>query len=274
MNTAQVYELRQSTMPSENGFTPLWRDIKKQPWYKQLKGRYTFIFTHMLLEACHKPRTVNFYGVDVQLLPGQFAKSYEQLARETGLSKSDIQNAIKLFKKYEQITVVNMGKFSVFAFKKWSKFNTANNTLKNTPQPASGIGLEQEYNTGKNTGKNTQNNNDLEQQVLVPKGTCQNSGEFKQPKIDKTPYGEILNLYHELLPNHNKVIKYDSLKPQIRARHREMKDGLNSWRNYFNHIREKCTWMTSGNYPNAEKLKYLVNKTNFEDIVNGGKNDR
>ena len=109
---------------------------------------------------------------------------------------------------------------------------------------------------------------------LVTNVTCENSGELSPPKQDRTPYVQIIDLYHELLPKHNTVKKYESLKPQIRARHRDMKDGLESWRRYFNHIREKCTWMTSGDYPSAEKLSYLVRKSNFEDICNGGKNDR
>ena len=111
--------------------------------------------------------------------------------------------------------------------------------------------------------------------------SCQNSNEFKHTeeslpkrKETKTPYVQIIDLYHELLPGFNTVRKYDSLKENIKARHKSMTSGLDSWRKYFQYIHDNCKWMSSGDYGSANKLSYIVNKSNFEDILNGGKDDR
>lgn len=111
--------------------------------------------------------------------------------------------------------------------------------------------------------------------------SCQNSNEFPRSeeslppkKIDHTPYVKIINLYHEVLPWFNSVRRYDSLKDNIRARHKTIKNGIDGWKSYFEYIRDNCKWMYSGDYGSANKLSYIVNKSNFEDILNGGKDDR
>jgi len=150
-------------MPSDRGFVNLWRDIDQQPWYKLHKGRYTAVFVHLLLKASHKPTEIEFRGHKLTLMPGQIAKTYEQLARELNQTKSDIQNAIKTFVKHGQITTKTDGKFTIICLNNYLKFNTVSNTVSNTAKPHINQGVEPIVNTVSNTAVNTQNNKPLEE---------------------------------------------------------------------------------------------------------------
>lgn len=269
-----VQNPQERVMPSDNGFAPLWRDIKSQPWYSKHKGRYTAVFVHLLMEASHNDRINTYRGQTAPLKPGQLAKTYEQLARELGQTKSDIQNAFIMFRKLGQISTKSDGKYTVITLENWGKFNTVFNTASNTPQPHIKQGVEVQLNTVNNTANNTQNNNYLEQEKKVSKDTCEEPIGSAPKKRIETPYQKIVELYAEILPDRQQVRKYETRKPNIRARHKDLGYSLSNWRKYFEYVRDNCQWMTSGNYPAAEKFDYLFNAKNFEDIYNGGKDDR
>jgi hypothetical protein len=166
MNLATVTDINQRrVMPSERGFAPLWRDIDKQPWYRKHEGRYTAVFIHLLLKASTSDRIDTYRGQTSPLKPGQLARTYEQLAKELGQTKSQVQNAFIMFKKLGQITTKSDGKFTVITLEKHAKFNTVNNTVNNTVKPLTECGLKPILNTGNNTANNTQKNNSLEESL-------------------------------------------------------------------------------------------------------------
>lgn len=122
---------------SQNGFVSLWRDIEKQPWYKN--SAYKSVFIHLLIRASHSAHKVNFRGCDVNILPGQLVSSITQLERELNLSRDTVRGALKTFEKLGQIATLSVGKgkqkCTVFSVKKWVKFQKNTPTLTPTQSP-------------------------------------------------------------------------------------------------------------------------------------------
>ena len=97
---ATIHQLHkgQQAMPSKNGFIAVWRDIQKQPWYKS--PEHLAIFMHILTSATHQHRSVDFKGVPVSLLPGQFITTYKKLAETFGIeSESKVRRIVNKFIK-------------------------------------------------------------------------------------------------------------------------------------------------------------------------------
>ncbi len=138
-----------------DGFVLLFRGIQEQPWYKS--SEYKSVFIHLLLKASHKPIQVSFHGCQVNLLPGQLASSYEQLARDLGLTKALVQRAIKKFKSLGQISTLSFKNYTVIMISKWSDFQQKSDTVSDTPEPYIEQGLESKC----DTVSDTQNNNTL-----------------------------------------------------------------------------------------------------------------
>lgn len=155
-----------------DGFILLFRGIQEQPWYKN--SDHKSVFVHLLLKASHKPVQVTFHGCQVNLLPGQLASSYEQLARELGLTKALVQRALKKFKSLGQISTLSFKNYTVIMISKWSDFqqksDTASDTVSDTLDPYEKQGLEAKCDTASDTASDTQNNNTLSKDRV--KDTC------------------------------------------------------------------------------------------------------
>ena len=264
-----------ASMPSDNGYVSLWRDIDKQPWYKLHKGRYTAVFVHLLISASHKGANVTYKGQSITLKSGELARSYEQLARELNQTKSDIQNAIKTFKKHGQITTKTGQNFTIIRLKNWRKFNTLSDTVSDTPQPYIECTVEPIFNTGVNTVCDTQNNNvKNNKKDIVTKVTCKNSGEFVPTSKPNVPHQKIVDLYAEILPELPQVKKLTSARySSIRARHNGIFKGkIENWSKYFTYVKNNCSWMISGNFNIT--FDYLIKQSNAVAIMEGAKDDR
>lgn len=146
-----------------DGFILIFRGIQKQPWYKN--SEYKSVFIHLLLNASYKPVKVNFHGCNINLLPGQLATSYEQLARDLSLTKALVQRAIKKFKSLGQISTLSFKNYTVIMISNWSDFqqksDTASDTASDTLEHHTKQGLEPSCDTPIDTPCDTQNNNTL-----------------------------------------------------------------------------------------------------------------
>lgn len=279
---ATIHQLHkgQQAMPSKNGFITVWRDIKKQPWYKS--PEHLAIFMHILTSATHQHRSVDFKGVPVSLLPGQFITTYKKLAETFGIeSESKVRRIVNKFIKLDQITKANLKKgrtdigliLTINNWEKWQKADTPSDTPSDTPKVAYLKGLNGSADTHADTPSDTLNNNDINNK-LVSKDTCQNSEEFSPAQLPKVPHQEIINLFGEILPSLPQPKKLTAARQKsIRARHmNDLKADVNNWRKYFTYIRDNCQWMLSGQY-NVD-FDYVIRQSTFVKILEGAKDDR
>lgn len=275
---ATIHQLHkgQQAMPSKNGFITVWRDIQKQPWYKS--PEHLAIFMHILTSATHQHRSVDFKGVPVSLLPGQFITTYKKLAETFGIeSESKVRRIVNKFIKLDQITKANLKKGRtdiglILTINNWEKWQKAD-TPSDTPKVAYLKGLNDSADTHADTPSDTLNNNDINNK-LVSKDTCQNSEEFSPAQLPKVPHQEIINLFGEILPSLPQPKKLTAARQKsIRARHmNDLKADVNNWRKYFTYIRDNCQWMLSGQY-NVD-FDYVIRQSTFVKILEGAKDDR
>ena len=278
---ANVYEFKgNDSMPSKNGFITVWRDIQKQPWYKS--PEHVAIFLHILTSATHQGRTVDYRGVSVNLLPGQFITTYKKLAETFGIeSESKVRRIISKFIKLGQVSKLNLKKsrtdvgliLTIRNWEKWQKSDTPSDTPSDTSKVAYFKGAKGSADTPSDTPSDTLNNNDINNN-LVSKDTCQNSDEFSPAAQPKVPHKEIVNLFAEILPSLPQPKKLTAARQKsIRARHiNDLKSDVNNWRKYFTYIRDNCQWMLSGNY-NVD-FDYVIRQSTFVKILEGAKDDR
>lgn len=280
-NQANIYQFKgNDPMPSKNGFITVWRDIQKQPWYKS--PEHVAIFLHILTSATHQARTVDYKGVPVSLLPGQFITTYKKLAETFGIeSESKVRRIINKFINLGQVSKLNLKKsrtdigliLTIRNWEKWQKSDTQSDTPSDTPKVTYLKGAKGSADTYTDTPSDTLNNNDINNN-LVSKDTCQNSGEFSPTQQSKVPHQEIINLFGEILPSLPQPKKItEARRKAIRARHmNDLKGDVNNWRRYFTYIRDNCQWMASGQY-NVD-FDYVVRQSTFVKVLEGAKDDR
>ncbi|MFO7970170.1 MAG: replication protein [Desulfobacterales bacterium] len=88
----------------------------------------------------------------------------------------------------------------------------------------------------------------------------------------KTPYQEIVNLYHEILPELPRVVKLtDKRKSQIKARwfESEKTQTLDWWKGYFEMIRERPFLMGNNERGWKADIEFLTTQSKFIGILEG-----
>ena len=93
------------------------------------------------------------------------------------------------------------------------------------------------------------------------------------PQGDRVPYQKIVDIYHEELPSLASVrVVGDALKKSIRARCREAKERLAPewWSNFFRSEVSPSDWLMGRTKDWEANLAWIVTRSKFEKIVNGG----
>lgn len=270
-----------ANLPSKNGYVSLWRDIKKQPWYSN--SECLAVFTHIMISATSKPATYNRKGAVCELMPGEFVTTYQELADQFDLDKSKVRRIIETFEKNGQITKsqlsvgkINKGlKLSLKGWDKWQNntnfSDTQTDTQTDTPEVTYLKGLTTHADTHPDTQTDTVLNNKV---INNNKYTCKNSDEFSPEVKSQIPNQEIVKLFGEILPALPQPKKLTAARlKSIRARHvNDLKSDLENWRKYFTYVRDNCSWMVNGQYNIT--FDYLIKQSNFQNILEGAKNDR
>ena len=95
-------------MPSKNGYIKLWRDIKKQSfWKKDLEAKSIFI--ELIMAAQHTQKQITYKGKLVSLKEGQCITSRTELGDDAGVdSDSKIKRTLAKFDKLDITTRENV----------------------------------------------------------------------------------------------------------------------------------------------------------------------
>jgi hypothetical protein len=167
-----VYQLHEgkNSMPSNNGYVNLWRDINKQSWASDelVYG----VFVKLLSTVQHKPRSVVYKGVSVNLAAGEWAIDYPQIVEMfKGIKDKDhARRIIKKFKNLSQVYTktlkdkgVHIGFIIGFnGWEKWQNCTTPKTTPKTTPEATNIKAFKGSETTPQTTPQTTHiNNNDL-----------------------------------------------------------------------------------------------------------------
>ncbi len=108
--------------------------------------------------------------------------------------------------------------------------------------------------------------------------TCKPSNPEK-PKIPPCPHAEIIELWHEILPELPAVLvdRWGGQRQKnLRARWREKPrhQDLNFWRSFFNTIRTNSHWMTGSGSDWRPKLEWFVERKHFDQVYDQAINNR
>lgn len=179
--------------------------------------------------------------------------------------------------KYEQR--VNAGKRSAAARKKVQENEPPNEkatTVTTTVPTTVERPLASRSNEPPNENATSQNQN--QNQSL--KSTTANAVVVDLPKDKSTracPQKEILQLYHEILPELRRHTQWsDARQTALRARWRESckRQDLDWWRGFFNYVKESDFLMgrveaANGSKPFQADLEWLIKSSNFVKVVEG-----
>ena len=101
-----------------SGYIKLFRSILSWEWYTNIPVR--ILFEHCLLRANHKDN--KWHGQNIK--KGSFVTSYENLAFETGLTKSQIRTALDKLKMTRELAHESHSAYSVITVKNWDRFQS------------------------------------------------------------------------------------------------------------------------------------------------------
>jgi len=283
-NLATVTNINQGKkeMPSKNGYVKIWRDIRNVPfWKSDLEAKSIWI--ELIMSAQHSYKMQDTHGLKVHLNAGQLLVTRAELIEMSGVDNdSKIERCLKKFVKLEQISRVSLkhkGKFvgqliTILNWEKWQKSEQLTEQSIEQPRTAEIKALSGYTEQSIEQPTEQHSNNVSNKKDLVSKDTCQNSGEFSPAEVQKIPYQEIVELFATCLPALPQPKKLtDARRKAIKARHtNDMKSKVENWERYFNYIRENCSWMISGEY--NINFDYVIKQSNFQNILEGAKNDR
>lgn len=270
------------------GYIKLWRKTLDSGLLQN--GPAWQLFGYLLLRATHKPYRTIVGGVVCELVPGEVVFGRSKAAADLGLGEQQIRTALNLLKKMKIATSRSTNKFTVVSLVNWHHYQdeqAAANQQTNQPvtstQPA--VNHKQEF-------KN--NITSLREVVgaIAPTSDQQAEGleqvEDHQPAQKPTappcPHQQILDLYHELLPELPCMKVWNGTRQQhLAARWRErwksksystQAEGLAYFRRLFEYIGRECDWLMGRvqgreGKPFLATLAWIVSPGNFAKIIEG-----
>lgn len=102
-------------MKKLKGFIFLYREMLDWRWYKDIPVKTLYI--HILLSAAFKKQDWE----DITIHPGQLVTSLESLAKETGLTYSQVRTALKKLEKSKNIACTPTNKYTLITVDNWEK---------------------------------------------------------------------------------------------------------------------------------------------------------
>lgn len=98
------------------GYVKEYRSIMQWEWYTDYKTAH--LFRHCILKANYEPK--KWRGIDIRV--GQFVTSLAHLAKETGLSVSQVRTCLEKLKSTNELTNETSSQYSIITVNNWEKF--------------------------------------------------------------------------------------------------------------------------------------------------------
>jgi hypothetical protein len=247
------------------GYIKLWRKVGDSKMYrsKDLWAMWTFL----LMNATHKRRNVYTGLKQVELLPGQYITGRKALALELRMSERRVRTCLKHLETNGNVTIKPTNKYSIITIVNWSTYQS--DEEKNDQQNAIKRPASDQQVTTKQECKNEKNGENIINGPLQD----HSSGEDPPtpPGDKKCPHQDIILLYHDTLPELNRIHVWDdTARGYLRARWREDKNRqhLSWWKAFFLYVKESA--FLKGEVKNWQAdLRWLVKPSNFAKVMNG-----
>ena len=272
----------------QRGFVKLWRKTLDSGLLQN--GPAWQLFGYLLLRATHKPYRTIVGGVVCELVPGEVVFGRSKAAADLGLGEQQIRTALNLLKKMKIATSRSTNKFTVVSLVNWHNYQdeqAAANQQTNQPatstQPA--VNHKQEFKNNITSLREvvgaTAPTSDQQAEGLEPVEDLQPA---QKPTAPPCPHQQILDLYHELLPELPCMKVWNGTRQQhLAARWRErwksksystQAEGLAYFRRLFEYIGRECDWLMGripgrNGKPFLATLEWIVSPGNFAKIIEG-----
>lgn len=163
----------------ETGWIKIHRKLLKKGFYRNSK--YVHLWIHLLLLASHDDKEFMWNGKLEKLKPGQFITGRLQLASDTGLKQSTVQDIMSFFEKEGQIQQQKNNKFRLITIVNWKSHQEVRQLADN--KPTSSRHIQELKNVKKNTSEQSS------QEIFVLEDAMQ--------KLDDSPRRDlnIVSLY-------------------------------------------------------------------------------
>jgi len=194
---------------------------------------------------------------DKGLKRGQCFMKYAWITENTGANRNEIDHCIRWLKRAKQIATLKATRGFVLTICNYEKFQDTNNYKSDTKSDT------------KSDIKATQKRQDTKEGEEGKKKRIQHTSSDTS-KNGTCPYQEIVDLYHEILPELPEVLKITKpRKAQMKARwENDLKMDLEEYRRYFKFVREWPFLM--GTKPGSTwraSLEWLTKEANFTKVI-------
>ncbi len=299
---------QQEAKPSvDKGFALFHRKIMDCGFYKDSQAVH--LWFHLVMKATHKPIVANTEFGDFQLDRGQFITGRHKLASETGILPDRIQYLLRKFVSMEMISTVSNRKFTVISILKYDEYQadylpTDYQQITNANPHGTKAAVmvvptdSQQITTYNELNTNNSISNDIEcpsqtadqdddEEIRIPRQPANPA----KPKAIRTPYEDMVNAYHEILPEMSAIEiirgkRKSAMRNFWQQCNREYQKAkgvpftIANWRNYLEYIATNCTWMMQerpngkGGFWAAKNLDYLVSDECYTKVKEQRANDR
>lgn len=198
---------------SLSGWIVLQRSLLEWEWYSDANTMR--LFMHCLLKANFEKK--KWQGQTIER--GQFITSYPNLAAELGLSVKQIRGSLDKLKATGEVAVKATNKFSLISITNYKKYQDKGSQEGSQKLGQNGSqGAVEGHSKGSNVTTKQLNNKNIHVEGEPSTGDGElfekdqtdqqknNVTEFPKSKTPTCPHTEIVELYHELLPECKRVI--------------------------------------------------------------------
>lgn len=237
----------------DSGFITLHRKIKDSVIWTDSQAVHLWI--HILLKANHSDNEFIQNGKLISVKRGQFVTGRLRLSEETGINGSKIQRLLKLFEELKMIEQQTNSKSRLISITNYDYYQ-------------SGEHQENSKRTANEHQMNTNNNDNNDNNTL----SSSEDDSYVKPKVERIPYQQIVDLYHEKCPELMKVSKLnETRKRQIKARwlDKDFKsNSLEFWDWFFTTV-NKSDFLCGRKTDFKADIQWLTKLDNFIKVMEG-----
>jgi hypothetical protein len=165
------------------GFIKFHRRFLKWEWYNDINTR--ILFLHCLLRANHEP--ITWQGQEIK--SGQFITSFNNLAKEVGLTVRQTRTALEKLKMTHELTHETTSHNSIITINNWDKWQSKRHT-------------ESRFDDNRQEIKEEKNIKEEEEQNAHEKNSSSDSrlnlnewfGEYRNVHLTSSQYGQLLSM--------------------------------------------------------------------------------
>lgn len=250
---------------SLNGWIKVHRKMLDH-WVSQEPELFAF-WMRLLLEANHSDTKRMFNGSLIEIKRGQTLFGLEAFEVKSGISKKKLRRYLDMLETEQMIGRQKTNKYSLISILNYDQYQIEGSQEAGQWQAEGKPRASQ--------GQHRKNVNNVENE--------KEDTPYSPPKGDDVPYGEIFDLYHELLPDlppaPNQTKKR---KDNIKARwHEKVKvpakggfedwdcNTLEFWQRFFGRVANSPHLMGENDRGWQANLEWITKKENFYKIIEG-----